>query len=740
LIGLLMTELWAHSANNGNKRHLLSEHLRGTALSAGNFADVFDARGLAAYLGLVHDVGKGWCAWQDGLLQAEMTGGRVVDAQGRSIDHKAAGTWLAARKAGLGFFAMPVLGHHGGLPDTQDLKRCLARAETEDHQRVQEAITRVSALAPEIVAGPFPKLPTRVAASGDPLAVELLMRMVYSAVVDADFLDTARHFTGKDRPVPASLSTMADGFEQARADYLRRDRATTSPVDGIRAEVYDQAVTAAATKPRGIFPFPAPTGAGKTIAAGGFAVHHAAQHGLSRVVIAVPYMSITEQNAEVYRRLFGDTNVLEHHSSVDLHRLPAAKRWQRLAAENWDAPVVVTTTVQLFQSLFSRRPSAMRKVHRLAGSVIVLDEVQSLPDAMLLPILSVLRHLTEYFGTSVLLASATQPAFFDLEIFRGLDAGEVIAAPQPLYDRLRRVIYEWQCDPKPTFRQIAAEAARELQVLMIVNTTKDAATLHQELAAAWKHDGPVWHLSTRMAGAHRREVLKMIRDRLEAELPVAVVSTQLVEAGVDLDFPTVYRAMAPAEALQQAAGRANRNGRLAEGRVVVFDPADGSVRGTRLVYGAALDTSRAYIGPDGKDPDDLLALRAYYKARYAVKNVEGSGAGKRIQDRRAELDFPVVAKQFRMIDEQTVPVLAPYGDDAERNDLRDRLRRPGRIEPWVFRRIQPYLAALPTRLAQLTVNEGLAVELVGDLYEWLGAYHPQRGIEFAYPKPEDYNR
>ncbi len=499
-------------------------------------------------------------------------------------------------------------------------------------------------------------------------------------------------------------------------------------------------VVAAASQERGIFPFPAPTGAGKTIAAGGFAVHHAARHGMRRVIIAVPFTSITEQNATVYRTLFGDANVLEHHSSVDLDRLPANRRWQRLAAENWDAPVVVTTTVQLFQSLFDRRPEAMRKVHRLAGSVIVLDEVQSLPDKMLLPILSALRHLTEYFGASVVLASATQPAFFDLDIFRDLEPREVITQPQPLYDRLRRVRYTWRCSPKPTLKQIADEAAQEPQVLLIVNTTGDAGKLHGALAKVWKHNGPVLHLSTRMAAAHRRDILDKVRELLNADLPVAVVSTQLIEAGVDLDFPVVYRAMAPAEALQQAAGRSNRNGRLAEGRVIVFEPADGNVWGTQMVYGAALETSRAHIGPHGKDPDDLDALRTYYKARYTVTNLEGSGVGKRIQDRRAVLDFPVVAKEFKMIDELTVPVLVPYGNDVERNSLRNRLRRADHIEPWVLRRIQPYLAALPTRLAQQAVKDGKATELLGDLYEWHGTYHPNRGIEFTYPEPEDDNR
>ncbi|WP_182884222.1 CRISPR-associated helicase Cas3' [Microbispora sp. H10885] len=733
--------LWAHSSSKDGVRHGLEDHLRSTAALAGDFAGVFGAGELAAYLGLVHDVGKGSCSWQEGLIAAEPTKSRVVDAQGQSIDHKAAGTWLAVREAGLGLFGMPVLGHHGGLPDIQDLKRCIALAETDDRERVQEAIERVSKVIPEIASGPFPELPAWVKSAPDPLAVELLIRMVFSALVDADFLDTSRHFSGAPRPEPASLATMADAFEGARIEYLAEAKARTgsSPVDGIRAEVYDQAVSAAA-QPPGIFPFPAPTGSGKTIAAGGFAVHHAARHRLRRVIIAVPYMSITEQNAKVYRRLFGEANVLEHHSSVDLHRLPAGRRWQRLAAENWDAPVVVTTTVQLFQSLFDRRPSAMRKVHRLAGSVIVLDEVQSLPDSMLLPILSALRQLTEYFGTSVLLASATQPAFFDLGIFRGLKPTEVIAQPQPLYERLRRVRYIWRCHPKPTFKQIAAEAAGERQVLLIVNTTGDAAQLHEQLIKLWKHDGPVLHLSTRMTAGHRREVLDDIYELVGQNQPVAVVATQLVEAGVDLDFPVVYRALAPAEALQQAAGRANRNGTLAEGRVIVFDPADGNTWGTRLVYGAALDTSKRFIGPNAADPDDLAALRAYYRARYAVKNVEGSGAGRQIQDRRADFDFPVVAERFKMIEERTVPILVHRGEDRKLHALRARLRSSERIEPWVFRDIQPYLATLPVNLARQAAEQGKAAELIGDLYEWLGDYDTHRGIQFPSPDTEDKDK
>lgn len=597
-----------------------------------------------------------------------------------------------------------------------------------------EAISRVRALVPEVTAA-APPLPGWLAAAGDMLVAEMFVRMVFSTLVDADFLDTARHFGGRGQVGAVSLALMAEPFEAARQAYLGSVRA--SPVDAARAEVHEQAVSAAGG-PRGVFPFAAPTGAGKTIAAAGFAVHHAARHGLRRVVVAVPFMSITEQNAHVYRQLFGDEHVLEHHSGVDLDGLPEEKRWQRLAAENWDAPVVVTTTVQLFESLFSRKPSAMRKVHRLAGSVVVLDEVQALPDAMLLPVLSALRQLTEHFGASVLLTSATQPQFFSLEPFLGLQPREVIARPQPLYDRLRRVTYRWWLDPKPSFGQVAADAAAEQQVLLIVNTTGDAAKLHRQLQAARTHGGPVLHLSTRMASAHRRAVLDQVRSLLARDLPVAVVSTQLVEAGVDLDFPVVYRAFGPAEALQQAGGRANRNGRRQSGLVVVFDPADGSAAGPQRIYGAALGATKAHFGPDRADPDDLDALAAYYRLRYALKNIEDAGPGPRIQELRRELDFPGVAGLFRMIEERTVPVAVRYGDQARLGELIGQLARDDHARWQVYREIQPFLAALPRDQAVRAVRNGLATVLAGDLHEWHGQYDEFRGIEYAPPSSEDY--
>ncbi|MDX3101081.1 CRISPR-associated helicase Cas3' [Nonomuraea angiospora] len=717
--------LWAHSARDGDGlRHGLAEHLRGTAWRAGAFGEVFGAGPLASHCGLLHDVGKGSCEWQQGLVDAERHGGRV------GVPHKHAGTWLLDRH-GLGIMSAVVFGHHGGLPDRKRLQKELHYAD--DEPLVAEAIEKVAKIVPEIHPAAPVALPPWLseAASADPYALDLLVRMVYSTVVDADFLDTEEHFSAIARPFhPVSAADLVERFEQGRRDLL--DRSRRSPIDGLRQEVYQYCLEAAQGH-RGIYRIPAPTGSGKTLAAGGFALHHARRHGMRRVIVAVPFMSITEQNASVYRDLLDlegeDPVVLEHHSGIDLDDGVAGRRWQRLAAENWDAPFVVTTTIRLFESLFSHKPAAMRRVHRLAGSVIVLDEVQALPDRLLIPIVSALRSLTQWFGATVVLASATQPPFELLSPLRDVPIKDVIAKPKPLYEALNRVRYRWLLDPKPTMAQVAAQAAAEPQVLVVVNTTRDAARMHEHV----EEHRPALHLSTRMAAAHRRDTLDEIRRRLASEEPTAVVSTQLVEAGVDLDFPAGFRAIAPADSLQQAAGRVNRGGRLPYGQVTIFDPEDGN-EAADMLYGAALQATRARFGPHCP-PDDLDALLAYYQARFDFHNVES--AGREIQQGRQAHDFPRVAELFRMIDEWTVPVAVRYGDTDKLDQLLAHLRAGHPGAGARLRALRPYLATLPKGAARKALQEGLATPVVGDLIEWLGDYHPQRGIEMTSPDPQE---
>lgn len=740
---------WAHSRNGMGCRHALEDHLCGTAVLASGFAEAFGAGELAGYLGLVHDVGKASCVWQRGLSRAEREGGRV------GIDHKSVGAWLTGKL--VGSFAAVVQGHHGGLPSWASLRPGLWQLYEQERERFDEAVARTAKIVPGVGRSKAPALPAWVLAGDvEGTAVELLHRMMAGALFDADFLDTERHFAcGAERDVPqVSMASLYARFEELRAKELSRRAAT--PIDGIRGELYDHAISAA-DGPIGVYRMPAPTGSGKTMSSGGFALRHAAKHGLRRVIVAVPYISITEQNADVYRRLLGDGDgtpvVLEHHSHVDLdHGEDGRGDWRRLAAENWDAPFVVTTTVQLFHSLFSNRPSAMRKLHRLAGSVIVLDEVQALPDRLLLPILSALRDLSRYFNTTVLLASATQPAFWDLTAFKELPGRSVVPDPKRYYNALRRVTYQW-LDHKPTFAEIASKIADEGQVLAIVNTTGNAASLHELVRSARAVDlGPVMHLSTRMTSYHRRETLTEIGRLVAGGSPLAVVSTQLVEAGVDLDFPVVYRALAPADSLQQAAGRANRNGARPDGgRVIVFEPADGG-QPRDVFYQTALEPTRSHFGADKADPDDIDALAAYYGDRYDLQGLSSQINGRprpghpaaAIERLREELDFPEVADRFdffagEFTQQVVVTDEAGCGDKQRQvlaaiKHLRDKEEKPGR---WALRAIQPAIATITRSLAVRALEEGKAAPLFGDLLEWTGPYDRHRGVHLD-DEPEDF--
>ncbi|MEU0440307.1 CRISPR-associated endonuclease Cas3'' [Streptomyces sp. NPDC006186] len=748
--------LYAHSRSEvSGVRHTLEDHLRHSAALARCFGEVFGAGELAEYLALVHDAGKGACAWQAGLRAAEARGGRGKVG----VPHKHAGTVLAAEHTTLACAAV-VFGHHGGLPDRERLRDELHKAGPggPEGARVREAIEAVKRIVPEICRSSRIDLPgwlLDLPEKEQRLGLDLLVRMLFSCVVDADYLDTAAHFDGTTARAgqPAEMAALVERYETRRKQYLAHRK--PSPMDALRQSVYERAVAAAAGEP-GVYVLQVPTGGAKTMAAGGFALHHAARHAKRRVVVAVPFISITEQNAAVYRDLLdpedgddGPAVVLEHHSAVDLdadettsgepagerhEELRQRSRMAKLAAENWDAPFVVTTTVRLFESLFSHRPSQTRRLHNLAGSVIVLDEVQALPDRLLAPILSGLRGLVDHFGVTVLLASATQPSFWDLSPWKGLERRAIIDDPAALFDSLRRVTYEWRTGPDVTLESIAREAAAHPHVLTVVETTRDAARFHRHLEAAGA-SGTVLHLSTRMTAAHRREVIAAIRELLRRGEPVQVVSTSLIEAGVDIDFPRVYRAWAPPESLQQAAGRCNRDKRLLSGTVIIFDPVDGG-RPRSTQYLAAVQAGDQFFGPKPlADPDDLDALHAYYRRRYAYQQAGGpeSGMGAHIQKLRSLLDFPQVDREFQMIeDHHGVPVVVIRNEqDREQiedavTQLRDPLRPCG---PQVLRRLQRHTASLPKREADAALRRGLAIPVTGDLLLWYGAYHEQRGLD-----------
>ncbi len=698
-----MEPLYAHSRNRAGRRHPLVDHLRRTAELAAAFAAPFGGAELAQAAGLLHDLGKASPAFQSYLLEAERGLG-----PSHGPDHKAAGAVLAAQ-LGLDPLALLVQGHHGGLRDRSDAAVWLrTHLRSEEVRRTME---NLPAELDQLLRFDPPSVPNL-----DRREAELFLRMLFSALVDADFLDTEAHFAPETaaeraRPMPGPAQLL-----ERLEDHLRRLEAGVplTPVNRARAEIH-AACLAAAELPPGLFRLAVPTGGGKTLAGMAFALKHALEHGMRRVIVAVPFTSVTEQTADVHRKVWGPDPVLEHHSALDPEDLPDPRRrlWMRLAAENWEAPIVVTTTVQLFESLFGRTTSRTRKLHNLARSVILIDEAQALPVGLMRPIVEMLRLLCACYGCSVVLSTATQPVA-DVPGLGWLGEGrDLVPEPRRFFDRLRRV--EWvTVDERWSAERVAAEAARSPQALVVLNTRRGAM---RQLDRCGRE---ALHLSTLLCGAHRRRVLEEVRRRLGQGEPCLLVTTQVIEAGVDVDFPLVLRAVAPFDSVVQAGGRCNREGRLERGRTVVFVPEE-----DRLppgAYRAGAEITAGMLRRPGLDFDDPGAAGAYFHQLYGLLDTDE----RRVLEAQRDLAYERVAERFRMIPDAGEPVVVPYGPEADRlHGLLASASNPGEARD-TLRRLQPYLVELwPEELA-LARRRGWIEE--GPLPLWTGPYDQVRGV------------
>jgi CRISPR-associated endonuclease/helicase Cas3 len=459
-----------------------------------------------------------------------------------------------------------------------------------------------------------------------------------------------------------------------------------------------------------------------------FALRHACEHGLGRVVVAVPCTSITDQTAREYRRILGEGAVVEHHSQVEITEAesdaPEAVR-ERLATENWAAPVIVTTTVQLFESMFAERPGKVRKLHNLAGATIVLDEVQTLPSALLEATLDGLQTLAREYKSSIVFCTATQPAFEAIPCLRDfgdLAVREMVPGYAAHFAALRRVEYEVRAEPLG-WDDLANEVGAQRQALVIVNTRRDAMALLDGLEG----DGHVFHLSTLLCGAHRRRVLNGISRRLKMGIAVRAICTQVVEAGVDLDFPVVYRAIGPLDRIVQAAGRCNREGKLeGGGRVIIFQPREGGApRGT---YQKGMEQAKLLIEREGAaglhEPD---VYREYFERLFSYEDLDA----KKVQVCRRELDYPETARRYRFM-EESVPAVVSYGEAEAR--LADWQRGPSR-ERW--QKLQLYVVNFMVWEAKRLEAEGWLQQLSEGLYYWLGKYDRVRGVVADARDPSD---
>ncbi|KAB2927898.1 MAG: CRISPR-associated endonuclease Cas3'' [Candidatus Contendobacter sp.] len=718
----------AHVRQNNSGQwlpHLLEDHLRGVAALAESFAAAFDAGDWAKLAGLWHDLGKYRPAFQRYIRGASGYDAHIETASGR-VDHSTVGALHAMeRMKGLGrILAYLIAGHHAGLPDWQSAE---TPASSLAHRlRQPNLLAEALAQSPptDILNAP---LPTSNPGQRD---LALWIRLLFSCLVDADFLDTEQFMAPEKigwRGQYPALAELEPRFEAYMATLAAR--ADDTPVNRMRALVLERCRDAA-QQPLGLFSLTVPTGGGKTLASLAFALRHARRHGKRRIFYVIPYTSIIEQTADVFRGVFGDDAVLEHHSNLDSEQETPRSR---LACENWDASLIVTTNVQFFESLFAARPSRARKLHNIINSVVILDEAQLLPPDFLTPILGAIRELSRHYSVSFVLCTATQPALasqrgFDWR-FDGLDdMREIVgdaAAVRELHKQLRRVEVTLPEDlHAPTsWEALAAELAAHPRALCIVDRRDDARLLHGLLPA-----GTV-HLSGLMCGQHRAEAIAAIKQRLAAGEPLRVVSTQLVEAGVDLDFPVVYRALAGLDSIAQAAGRCNREGRLANlGRVVVFvpptEPPKGHLRQAR-------DAGRQLLLRRPPDPLAPELVNEYFQSLYWRKGAERLDCKEIMtllkNNNRFEFSFRTAAERFQLIPETQTPVIVRYGD-SER--LLARLARAGDdLDRKTLRQLQRYVVNIPRRIHQRLLTDGAIEERRPGVYVQVAPlYDPEIGL------------
>jgi CRISPR-associated endonuclease/helicase Cas3 len=743
----------------------LAHHLAAVGEGAALRASAFGWSAAARAAGLLHDIGKASIQFQAYIRGSGEAG---APAQRGGVDHSTAGAREAMRLYGPAgkVLAFALAGHHAGLSDAQDLSRRLDPAWPIPACNGWEAQVCGLPSTAEL-AGPFKPGGSRG------FARSFLIRMIFSCLVDADFVETERFYAGSrgeavERDGFTPLGDLADRL-QAHLGAVRRD---DSPLNRLRSQVLDHA-TGRAKLPPGLFTLTVPTGGGKTLTSLSFALEHARRHGLRRVIYVIPFTSIIEQTAGVFRgALSSDDDILEHHASFDWEANLARGGGSvgqadagegadglaklRRAAENWEAPIVVTTAVQFFESLFANRTSPCRKLHNMTRAVIVLDEAQTLPLPLLRPCLAALDELARNYGSSIVLCTATQPAVRMQDGFSdGLDIPEdreLAPDPKVLYARLRRVQVERL--PEPTSDEtIAARFVEQPQMLCIVNSRAHARDLFQRI----KGLAGAAHLTTLMCPRHRRAVLGELRERLKSGAPVRLVSTSLIEAGVDIDFPEVWRAEAGLDQVAQAAGRCNREGRLALGRVVVFKPMDHPPPHVlRALQSAAEGVLRR-----GEDPLTLPAMLEYFRHLYWNKGEKAFDDARldgepfpilaRLSERARDLDFPFasIARAFRMIDEAMEPVIVPWASspgDVAVEDLIKRVAASERPCRGDLRRLQQYVVPMPARARADWLARGALKALhpqLGDtllVLEGLALYDPRSGLKLddpAYRKAED---
>ena len=704
-----MPTYYAHSAENRPQGdwQTLKNHAENVAALAAQFAEPFGAADIARYTGLLHDLGK----YSD-PFQLRLAGSP------QRVDHATAGAKEAiARWQLMGkLMAYCIAGHHAGLAHGSGEGK--GRSTLQERLAAQipplNSIWQSEIPLPEHIAAP----PLKPNPKYRGFAQAFFTRMLYSCLVDADYLDTEAFYAKLENKTvergdyPA-LSTLQQAFEQHLQNIrtkAQNSKGGQAELNRLRNEILEHAQQQAALPP-GLFTLTVPTGGGKTYTSMAFALEHARQHGQRRIIYVIPFTSIIEQNAAAFRQAFGalgEAAVLEHHSTFDDSTLLDRDSRDKLrhATENWDAPVIITTAVQFFESLFADRASRCRKLHNIANSIIILDEAQMLPLHLLRPVMAAIDELARNYRCSVVMCTATQPAIGSAHgFYSGFDnLREIAPDPAQLYAALRRT----------TVRHIGRQSDTELleqltshpQLLIIVNNRRHARSLYDSA----KHLEGTYHLTTLMCAEHRSQVLATVRARLAAGEPCRLIATSLIEAGVDVSFPRLMRAEAGADSIAQAAGRCNRENQWAaeDSEVLIFHPEEQWQAPPELAAYAAC--MRETLRNEG----DLLApeaMTAYFARVYNISELDKHRILEKLKNAGSDFPFQSIAEKFRVIESNhMLPLLVPY--DKKAAALINALAHANHLGG-LLRKLQRYAVQVPESALRELLKAGL-VEVIND--------------------------
>lgn len=714
--------LAAHIQENGNVQSI-KEHLYGTAKLARQFGDAFENSDFSYLCGLIHDIGK----YSDEFQK------RIWDA-GPKVDHSTAGAieingliknfgWL---------MAYCIAGHHTGLLDGGSIvdipeEKTLAG-------RIKRVVPNYKSFSNDICLEKLvtTKPPKIIPLGEKGFSISFFIRMIFSCLVDADYLDTESFFSGGKtlRGIGKSIDDLCNMLTKEISKY----NLPTREINIKRNEILAKCINMSKNE-KGLYTLTVPTGGGKTISSIAFALEHAKRHGMNRIIYAIPYTSIIEQTAAEFKRIFGSDSVLEHHSNFeynDLDKDDSLESRQKLATENWDAPIVVTTNVQFFESVFACKTSKCRRIHNIANSVVIFDEAQMLPLQYLKPCVRTIAELVKNYACTVILCSATQPSLgeqFPPEVISREICSD-IDATYAYFKRTQIVNIGTISDD-----DLISRIGLNTQALCIVSTRKHAQNLFEGLPG----EG-CYHLSTLMCPEHRKKVLSEIKNRLKADLPCRVVSTSLIEAGVDVDFPVVYRSAAGLDSEIQAAGRCNREGRrsLENSFVYIFDPEEKYKGHLPSMLKRPITITQTIERQYPNDVSSPTAIVEYFKLLYQFSGneLDAKNIVKRLDEGVMDhMSFPFVqiAKDFRIIENDTYNVIIPLDENS--NELIKRLRDGERTQD-LFRKIQMYSVNLYQKDYEALCGVGVLKQIDKGVVDTglsiltdLSKYHKDMGLQ-----------